>query len=143
MQLSDVILPLMGGVLIGFASILLLLFNGRIAGISGIVAEALRPGGSGLAWRWSFVGGLITGGLVLAAVNPAVFAELPMRSTPTLVFAGLLVGIGARLGSGCTSGHGVCGIGRFSVRGVVATLTFMATGAATVYTVHHVWGASL
>ena len=90
-----------------------------------------------------FVAGLMMGGLLLALVQPEVFPAESLRTVPTLAVAGLLVGIGARLGSGCTSGHGVCGIGRLSVRGLVATVTFIGTGAATVFAVRTFFGGSL
>ena len=128
---------LTGGVLIGLSASLLLLFNGRIAGISGIVGGLLQRYKSGeFAWRAAFVLGLI-----MAPVLYQAFSELPESHIdsdwPTLVLAGLLVGFGSRLGSGCTSGHGVCGISRRSPRSIVATLTFMGMGFVTVYLVRH------
>lgn len=123
---------LAGGALIGLAAALMLLGAGRIAGVSGIFARALglSEGGMPKSSAWAFLVGLPIGAVIVASVSggaPAQFAEpLP------LVIAGLLVGIGTRLGSGCTSGHGVCGISRLSRRSIVATLVFMATGIATV-----------
>lgn len=124
---------LAGGALIGAAASLLLLLNGRVAGISGIVAALLSPVRGEIAWRLAFVAGLLGGGLLLAFAWPAAFASAAERSPGMLVLAGLLVGYGTRLGSGCTSGHGVCGIGRLSPRSLVATVVFMATGIAAVY----------
>ncbi len=132
--------PLVGGILIGLASLAMLYFDGRVAGISGIVAGLLaRPKGD-LAWRVAFTAGLLAGGVVVLLAYPAAFPAKVPRSTLLLVFAGLLVGFGTRLGGGCTSGHGVCGIGRLSVRSVLATVTFIVTGAATVLVVDHVIG---
>lgn len=132
---ESILLASLGGVLIGLAALALMAFNGRIAGISGVLGTALtqaRPEW----WRWAFVGGLVAGGLVLLAVYPAAFTDL---SDVDLVFvgaAGLLVGFGTRLGSGCTSGHGVCGVSRLGPRSIIATLVFMATGVLTVLIAH-------
>ncbi len=127
---------LAGGALIGLAAVLLVLFNGRIAGISGIVAALLPPRLQCGAWRLAFVLGLLAAPWIYQW-----FAPLPAASSsaawPLQVLAGLLVGIGTRLGSGCTSGHGVCGLSRLSLRSLVATLVFMATGFATVFVVRH------
>ncbi|MBN8231273.1 YeeE/YedE family protein [Corallococcus macrosporus] len=132
--------PLLGGILIGLASSLLLLFNGRIAGISGIAGGLLLPPRGELAWRAAFVGGLVGGGLLLRALFPQVFGAPVVTGAGLTVLAGLLVGFGTRLGNGCTSGHGVCGLARGSLRSFVATGTFMVTGALTVFLVHHVLG---
>ena len=131
---------LSGGLLIGLSAAVLLLFNGRIAGISGIVGGLLQRYKAGdFAWRMAFVLGL-----VLAPSLYRVFGELPESQidagSATLVVAGLLVGFGSRLGSGCTSGHGVCGLSRRSPRSMVATATFMATGFITVYLIRHLFG---
>lgn len=127
---------LAGGLLIGLAASLLLLLNGRIAGVSGIFAGVLprAPGESG--WRTAFVAGLLAGGVLLAFVYPRGLAFELARSPVAIVGAGLLVGFGTRLGSGCTSGHGVCGLSRLSTRSLAATVTFIAFGvvAATVVT---------
>jgi uncharacterized membrane protein YedE/YeeE len=129
-----------GGMIIGAAVAILFTLNGRIAGISGIVGGLLRPGADDVAWRLGFVGGLIAA--------PALFMALAMAPVvtidvgyPTLVIAGLLVGIGTRYGGGCTSGHGVCGISRLSPRSIVATLSFMAAGFVTVFVVRHLIGS--
>ena len=130
---------LVGGALIGLSASAMLLLNGRVAGISGILGGALKPSPGDVAWRLTFLGGLLVGALVLAVVSPrAVAAGAAGVPLPVVLVAGLLVGIGTQLGSGCTSGHGVCGIGRGSVRSVAATLTFMLTGAAAAFLVQHV-----
>jgi uncharacterized membrane protein YedE/YeeE len=121
----------------------MLLFNGKIAGISGIFAGVLRPVKADALWRACFIGGLLVGGLVLRWLLPNAFDFGTIRSMGALTVAGLLVGFGTRLGNGCTSGHGVCGVARLSARSIAATLTFMATGAAVVYAVNHLLGRSL
>ena len=133
--------PLAGGALIGASAALLLLANGRIAGISGIVGEALAAPRGDTAWRLAFVAGLIAGPLLVQLVLQRPIAATIDASVPMLIAAGFLVGMGTRLGGGCTSGHGVCGIGRFSRRSIVATLSFLAAGMATVFTVRHLMGA--
>ncbi len=131
---------LAGGSLIGTAASLLLLFNGRIAGISGIIGGLLTPTAGDLWWRIAFVMGLVA-----APITYALFATLPESRVDSgflaIVIAGLLVGIGTRYGAGCTSGHGVCGLARCSPRSLVATLAFMATGVASVFVMRHVLGA--
>ena len=134
---------LCGGMLIGLSASLLLLWEGKIAGISGIAGGLLSPTKGDAAWRVLFLAGLLTGGLLFNLFAPHVFAISISRSTSALLFAGLLVGFGTRLGNGCTSGHGVCGISRFSARSIVATLTFMVTGIITVYIINHLLGGSL
>lgn len=130
---------LAGGALIGLAAALFVALNGRVAGVSGIVAGLLRPAAGDVAWRAAFVGGLVA-----APVLYALFFGLPAvridAGFPLLVAAGLLVGIGTRYGAGCTSGHGVCGLSRLSPRSLVATLAFMAAGFATVFLLRHVIG---
>jgi|SRR5690606_4854297 len=132
-------ISLAGGGMIGLAAAMLLLFNGRIAGISGIVGGLLNPVKGELAWRSAFIGGLVASPLVfgLAAPLPEVRIE---AGYPMLIVAGLLVGIGTRYGSGCTSGHGICGLSRRSPRSVVATIAFMFSGFVTVYIVRHLIG---
>ena len=131
---------LMGGILVGLSAALLLLINGRVAGISGIVGGLLQRDKAGdFAWRVAFVLGLILAPLLYQAV--AKLPESPLDSGwISLVLGGGLVGFGSRLGSGCTSGHGVCGLSRLSPRSLVATVTFMGTGFVTVYVVHHLLG---
>ena len=123
---------LAGGVLIGLAAAVMLLGLGRIAGVSGLAARAIGIGGSGIArsGAWMFLIGLPLGALVVSLLAGGI--EARFANPITLAVAGLLVGIGTRLGSGCTSGHGVCGVSRLSPRSLVATLTFMAAGIATV-----------
>jgi uncharacterized membrane protein YedE/YeeE len=130
-----------GGLLIGFSALLLLLLEGRIAGISGILGDLLAFRRGEILWRLAFIAGLI----VAPLVHAALFGHLPpmelTHSAALLVCGGLLVGFGTRMGSGCTSGHGVCGIARLSPRSIVATLVFIATGAATVFIARHIAGA--
>ena len=127
---------LAGGVLIGLAAAMFVLFNGRIAGISGIVGGLLRPKEGDVSWRLAFVIGLIA-----APVTYQLFAALPASridaSDTVLVSAGVLVGVSTRYGAGCTSGHGVCGLSRLSARSLVATLLFMGAGFATVFVMRH------
>lgn len=115
----------------------MLLLDGKIAGISGILAGVIRPVKGEVAWKASFTAGLLAGGLLLRLVLPGAFAFGVMRSWPVLMMAGLMVGFGARLGNGCTSGHGVCGVSRLSARSIVATGTFMITGALAVFIMNH------
>ena len=128
----EVTMPLLGGVLIGVASAMLLLFSGRIAGISGIFGGMLFQQGSERTCCSAFVAGLIGGGVGLYGISPELFANTSERGFGMVAFAGLLVGIGTRIGGGCTSGHGVCGIGRLSMRSIVATVTFVLAGIALV-----------
>ena len=130
---------LAGGLLIGLASALLLVLNGRIAGISGILGGVLRPTKNDVAWRIAFLTGLVLAPLMYALVAPSPVVRVE-AGTATLLAAGLLVGIGTRYGSGCTSGHGVCGLSRGSARSMVATAAFMFAGFLTVYVVHHLIG---
>lgn len=127
-----------GGVLIGLSAGLLLLFTGRLAGISGILGGAFLGKGD-RGWRLAFLGGLLTGGAALMAFAPGSFS-LPPSSKLAVVVAGVLVGVGTQLGSGCTSGHGICGLPRLSLRSLVAVLTFIATGALTVVLVRQLGG---
>lgn len=131
---------LAGGTLIGLASLLLLLVNGRIAGISGILGGSLEPKRGDLLWRVLFFFGLFTGGLVTLWWLPASLDIRVDVSTPAVILAGLLVGLGTRIGNGCTSGHGVSGVGRLAPRSIVASATFVAAGMLTVYVVRHVLG---
>ena len=131
---------LVGGALIGLGVVVLMLANGRIAGISGIVGGVVQPDGPEWRWRAGFIVGLVGGAALamLAGFGPASIAVT--GSMPLLIGGGLLVGFGTRLGSGCTSGHGVCGLARLSPRSLAATGIFMATGAATVFAMRHVLG---
>lgn len=130
---------LAGGVLIGVAAALLVLLNGRIAGISGILGGLIRPLKGDIVWRAAFVLGLVASPMIYA-----LFAPLPVPRVDAgwgaLVLAGLLVGIGTRYGAGCTSGHGVCGLSRRSPRSLAATVAFMGAGFGTVFVVRHVLG---
>ncbi|WP_334187675.1 YeeE/YedE family protein [Noviherbaspirillum sp.] len=132
-------MSLAGGLLIGLASVMFLLFNGRIAGISGVVGGLLKPTRGDMAWRIAFVAGLVISPLVFAFAAPLPEVRIE-ASYPVLLIAGLLVGIGTRFGSGCTSGHGVCGLSRRSPRSLVATVSFMFAGFVTVYIVRHLIG---
>ncbi len=121
---------MLGGALIGMASALVLLAHGRIAGISGIAGGVLQRATPDRAWRLAFLGGLVAAGVVAAIAAPATIGP-PVRSIGAVLVAGLLVGFGTRLGDGCTSGHGVCGLSRGSGRSLVAVVTFLTTGAIT------------
>lgn len=129
-MVSKWLLGLLGGALIGSGSALLLATHGRIAGISGIAGGLIERAAADRAWRLAFLAGLAVTGVVAAVVMPGAIGA-PVRSLGAMAIAGLLVGFGARLGDGCTSGHGVCGLSRGSVRSMVAVGTFMATGAIT------------
>ena len=124
--------PLLGGALIGLAVSLTLFFNGRVAGISGIIYGLLHPLKGDITWRLYFILGMLSGGLILQLTNPSVFDGALAIPEWTVAAAGLLVGFGTVLGSGCTSGHGVCGISRLSLRSIVATVIFVAFGILTV-----------
>lgn len=125
---------LIGGIVIGLATSLVLVTHGRIAGISGIAGGILKLQPGDTTWRLLFVSGLIGGGFLYSLVWPGAF-EIALhadRSVPTLIGAGLLVGVGTQMGNGCTSGHGICGLSRFSARSLVAVVTFLTTAAASV-----------
>ena len=128
---------LAGGLLIGVATAMFLLLNGRIAGISGILGGLLRPMAGDIGWRVAFILGLLAAPLVYGLVAPLPSVQIDADAA-SLVMAGLLVGVGTRYGSGCTSGHGVCGLSRLSPRSLIATATFMAAGFVTVFMVRHV-----
>ncbi|MGE8212237.1 YeeE/YedE family protein [Stenotrophomonas sp.] len=129
---------LAGGVLIGLAATLLLWLSGRIAGISGIVGGVLQPRQGEVAWRAAFLVGLIAAGAAWLWLVPGAYTPRQGFPPVLLVVAGLLVGFGTRLGNGCTSGHGVCGLGRLSLRSLAAVMTFVVTAVATTYIVRHV-----
>lgn len=133
-------LSMTGGALIGLAAVLLMAFHGRIAGMSGMLQGILPPFAKDWGWRAAFLIGAILAPMLIAAASgwkPDFAAPTP---TLWLIIGGLIVGAGVQLASGCTSGHGVCGIARFSTRSIVATLTFMITTAATVYVIRHIIG---
>ena len=131
---------LAGGMLIGASAALLLVLNGRIAGISGIIGRLLEPERGEVGWRVAFIAGLLLSSGAYVALGGIVPSVEFRSSTELLVLAGFLVGIGTRLSGGCTSGHGVCGIGRGSPRSITATATFMATAVLTVFVTRHVIG---
>jgi len=133
---------IVGGLLIGLAVAGLWLFNGRAAGISGIFGGVLELERPDLPWRGAFIGGLALGGLVLSRIEPRLFAWDAPHSSALVVASGLLVGFGTRLGGGCTSGHGLCGISRLSPRSVVATLVFMALGMVAVFVARQAMGGA-
>ncbi len=135
------LLPLLGGLTLGIGALWLLYSLGRIAGISGIVWGALA--GPDRDWRWLFLAGLVGGGTITHGVFELPLPAESTASTLILISSGLLVGFGTRLGGGCTSGHGVCGIGRRSLRSVVATLIFMVGGMLTVYVMRHLLGSGV
>lgn len=142
MDPSALLMPALGGVLIGVAASILLLADGRVAGISGIVAGVVG-GEKPETWRLSFLAGLLGTGLIVAQLWPSLFVnELP-RSPVALIVTGLMVGVGTRLGNGCTAGHGVCGLSRGSTRSLVAVMVFMATGMITATLVRTQFGGAL
>ena len=138
-----VLAPTLGGILIGLAASGLARVDGRIAGISSILGESLRLDASIAGWRWAFLAGLLAGGLALLWLLPTALPAALDGPLPLFALAGLLVGVGTRLGGGCTSGHGVCGLARLSARSLVATLTFMAVAALTVFMARHLLGGLL
>ena len=131
---------LTGGIVLGVASAIFILVNGRILGISGILGGLLPPKIGDTSWRVAFLLGLVVAPALLHALVPTEFANHPRidATDPMVIAAGLLVGIGTRYASGCTSGHGVCGLSRLSLRSLIATASFMAAGFATVYVMRHV-----
>ncbi len=128
---------LVGGVLIGLAVAMLLLLNGRVAGVSGVLGGLVNPEPGEWAWRALFCAGLVGSGLVARHFAPSAIGNWH-ASLPVLAVAGVLVGFGTQMAGGCTSGHGVCGVSRLSLRSIVATATFMAVGAVVVFVVRHV-----
>lgn len=134
-------LSLFGGALIGLAAVLLMALHGRIAGMTGIVSAVIPPVAAEWSWRAAFlIGAVVAPALIVAIAGDEIIGFHSPVPTEWLIAGGLIVGIGVTFGGGCTSGHGVCGIARFSMRSVVATLTFMASTAATVYVIRHVVG---
>lgn len=131
---------LIGGLIIGAAAVIFMLMNGRIAGISGIIGGLLQPVKHDVLWRVAFIVGML-----MAPLTFSLFAPLPViqidTDYPLLLLAGVLVGIGTRYGSGCTSGHGICGISRLSPRSIIATVSFMTSGILTVFIVRHLLGS--
>lgn len=133
------IASLAGGALIGLAAVVLMAFNGRVAGMTGILSGLLPPQESAWHWRAAFIIGAIAAPLFLLVSGTAIPFQVPV-STAALVVGGFLVGIGVTFGNGCPSGHGVCGISRGSIRSIVAVITFMATALITVFIIRHVIG---
>jgi uncharacterized protein len=133
------LMSLTGGCLIGVSAVLLMLFNGRIAGMTGILAGLLPPPNHDWHWRAAFTIGAVASPLIWIAFGNSIDFAVPV-TTPALVIGGIVVGIGVTFGGGCTSGHGVCGIARLSKRSFVATVTFMAATFVTVYIIRHIWG---
>jgi len=133
---------LIGGALIGLSATLLLLFNGRLAGVSGILSGIfVQPAGDRL-WRLMFVVGMVASGFLYQFFGPGGYENYTDVSLPVLLVGAFLVGFGTRMGGGCTSGHGVCGIGRISPRSITATFVFMGAGLVTVYVMRHVLGTA-
>ena len=132
---------LAGGALIGVAAAGLLFLNGRIAGVSGILQNALAPQRFDFGWRVVFLAGLFLGGALGAILLPSAALAHSIAAPPIIAIAGLLVGIGTAYAGGCTSGHGVCGLARRSMRSLIATVTFMLAGGVTVFVVRHIFGA--
>lgn len=130
-----------GGAMIGVSAVWLMASAGRVAGISGIIGGAITAGSGDRFWRWTFLIGLLLGPLCVGLLRPELLrADFPVTG-PLLILGGICVGIGTQLGNGCTSGHGVCGNARLSMRSLLATLTFMATGVITVFIVRMMMGA--
>lgn len=138
--LFDLLPALGGGILIGLAAALLMGLNGQILGISGITAGAMNPQMPDRHWRWAFLAGILTGGLILTVFFPEALRLEQAKSLSLYAVSGLLVGYGARLGGGCTSGHGVCGLSRLSPRALFATFTFMSSSIVTVLIVKTIAG---
>lgn len=134
------ILSTIGGALIGLAAIGLLLANGRIAGISGITAGVLHPKEGNTLWRMLFIAGMLFGAFLILLFHPASLEIRIDVSNAAILLGGFLVGIGARIGNGCTSGHGVCGVGRLAPRSIVASITFFGLAVLTSYLIRHVIG---
>lgn len=129
---------LLGGALIGLASVLMLFLTGRIAGISGIVAGTMTPAIRENGWRLLFIAGLVLGAPLYSVLSGATISVEPQFGPPLMILGGFLVGFGTRLGCGCTAGHGISGLARLSIRSAAATATFFVTAIVTVYLVRHV-----
>ena len=140
MTYQSVLDAICGGALIGLGAAIMLLWNGKIAGVGGITRGLLHFRAGDWAWRSAFVGGLLVGGAAFYVTNPAVFQITTDRSLPVVAAAGLLIGFGGVVANGCTSGHGVCGVSRLSPRSIVATATFIAAGIVTVFAYNLVAG---
>ena len=143
MEFSPTLSALIGGSLIGLSVTLMLLFNGRVTGISGILAAGLANRNRDGLWRWMFLAGLLAGGILIQRLQPELFVNVTDRSFILVLIAGFLVGYGTVMGSGCTSGHGICGLSRFSIRSLIATISFMTFGFLTVQLVRYLSEGSL
>ncbi|MHC8597447.1 YeeE/YedE family protein [Arenicellales bacterium IMCC55707] len=135
--------PLFGGFLLGLAALSLLFFNGRVAGVSGILGGFLSFKNRDTLWRFAFLAGLVMGGVLLLGTFPETLNFTLKSSPPVVMLAGLLVGIGSRMGSGCTSGHGVCGIGRLSQRSMIAVVVFLSSGIAAAVSIDLIFGGEI
>ena len=135
--------PLFGGFLLGLAALSLLFFNGRVAGVSGILGGFLSFKNRDTLWRFAFLAGLVMGGVLLLGTFPETLNFTLKSSPPVVMLAGLLVGIGSRMGSGCTSGHGVCGIGRLSQRSMIAVAVFLSSGIAAAVSIDLIFGGEI
>ena len=142
-MLESIVMALVGGTFIGFSASILLITVGRIAGISGILGGLLEHTNNDRDWRMAFLAGLFLGGGALMVIEPSFFVSPDTRSLTSIAIAGLLVGFGVRMGNGCTSGHGVCGLTRFSTRSLVATLCFMGAGIVTATAIQLLQGGVL
>ena len=140
---QDIINATIGGAMIGLAASMLLLFQGRVAGISGIVGGLLQRPGKDTQWQAIFVAGLLAGGMILMFMAPTTIVAPSTRTLGSVAIAGLFVGVGVRMSRGCTSGHGVCGLSRLSKRSLVATMSFMATGFATATIIQLFFGGTV
>lgn len=134
------LMSLVGGTLIGLSAVLLMAFNGRIAGMTGILTGLLPPVSTDWPWRAAFIAGAIAAPILVVLLSSQTIGFDSPVPTPWLVISGLIVGVGVYFGSGCTSGHGVCGMARLSPRSIAATAVFMATTAATVFVSRHMLG---
>jgi uncharacterized membrane protein YedE/YeeE len=137
--MNAMLVPLIGGLCIGISSLVMLALLGRITGISGIFAGVISADSG--TWRWAFIAGLIGGPVIFRGLDGSAAVFPSDAGWPLIVVAGLLVGFGTRYAGGCTSGHGVCGIGRLSQRSIMATITFISAGVITVYITRHLLGA--
>jgi uncharacterized membrane protein YedE/YeeE len=143
MNMSDVYDALLGGAIIGLATGVLLWFDGQVAGIHGIINSAMEPKADGRGWRLLFIAGLLLGGVIYFGAGGDSFELRTDTAWPILAVSGFLVGFGTRMGGGCTSGHGVCGIGRGSIRSILATAIFIVSGIVTVTVLRHGLGVVL
>jgi uncharacterized protein len=140
MDMQTLTLALVGGSLIGIASSALLLVTGRVSGVSGIDYGLVTNERGQRAWKSLFLAGLVLGGAGLGLFHPPAFAEQPLHGLPTYLAAGLLIGFGSRLGGGCTSGHGICGVSRLSVRSLIVVVTWIVSGALVLWLVRAMGG---